>query len=154
MIHDGICDRFPLLPLPPGSTSIEPYRIGVLCDGFDTALAVDSCIIQRVNEHNITCSDQEGFVPLRFHTFYAKERHVKNGYWGNATSQMAGKGNAVDFVRKHLGMEREQLICCGDSGNDISMMQLDGVNSVVVGNASHELLDFYEALSDEKRTNV
>ena len=149
-IHDEIYEKFSLLPLPPGSISIEPFRIGVLCNGHNTAREVTAYIARRVEEYNEEHRNEEGFELLEFHTFYANERSIENGYWGNATPKNAGKGMAVDFVRKRLGMERDQLICCGDSGNDISMMALDGVKSVVVGNASHELLEFHEENKHKK----
>ena len=41
-------------------------------------------------------------------------------------------------------IDARNIICIGDSGNDVSMMSIDGVHSVVVANASPDLTEFYE----------
>jgi hydroxymethylpyrimidine pyrophosphatase-like HAD family hydrolase len=51
----------------------------------------------------------------------------------------AGKGNAIDFLLAHLDLDRERLVVAGDSGNDLSMLQMSP-HGIVVGNAQPELL--------------
>ncbi|MBI3929443.1 MAG: HAD-IIB family hydrolase [Armatimonadetes bacterium] len=51
----------------------------------------------------------------------------------------AGKGRALHHLRRRLGLQPRDMVVCGDSGNDIDM--LDGPwGSVMVANARPELL--------------
>jgi sucrose-phosphate synthase len=50
----------------------------------------------------------------------------------------AGKGEAVDFIRKRLRITRKQVLAAGDSGNDIGLLS-SGFLAVVVGNHKSEL---------------
>jgi sucrose-phosphate synthase len=50
----------------------------------------------------------------------------------------AGKGEAVDFIRKRLRITRKQVLAAGDSGNDIGLLSA-GFLAVVVGNHKSEL---------------
>ncbi len=46
----------------------------------------------------------------------------------------ASKGNALAFLAERFGVPREQVIACGDSGNDVSMVQWAGLG-VAMANA-------------------
>jgi sucrose phosphatase-like protein len=50
----------------------------------------------------------------------------------------AGKGAAVDYVRKRLRIRRKNVLAAGDSGNDIGLLSA-GFLAVVVGNHKLEL---------------
>jgi sucrose-phosphate synthase len=50
----------------------------------------------------------------------------------------AGKGEAVDYVRKRLRIRRKHVLAAGDSGNDIGLLSA-GFLAVVVGNHKAEL---------------
>ena len=54
------------------------------------------------------------------------------------------KGSAARYVVESLGIQREHIIVCGDSENDLSMFR-HGFRGVVVGNAHEEL----RSLNDE-----
>ena len=54
------------------------------------------------------------------------------------TSQGLGKGQAVAWLARHLGIDREQVMCFGDNTNDASMLRAAGVG-VAMGNAVAEL---------------
>lgn len=55
----------------------------------------------------------------------------------------SGKGEAVRFVARHYGMEPEDVITSGDTGNDLDMMRPElGFRSIAVGNAAKELKEF------------
>jgi sucrose-6F-phosphate phosphohydrolase len=60
----------------------------------------------------------------------------------------AGKGPALSFVQKQMELEPEQIIVCGDSGNDLSMFSR-GFRGIVVGNACPA---FQSLLPDGKNT--
>jgi hypothetical protein len=61
------------------------------------------------------------------------------------------KGSAMIFLRHALGMEKEETIVCGDSGNDIAMFAVDESLGVIVGNAQPELLEWYHQHSSPHR---
>lgn len=52
----------------------------------------------------------------------------------------AGKGAAIDYLVQSLGIDRGNVITCGDSGNDLDMMRAElGFRCIIVANASPEL---------------
>ncbi|KAL6764257.1 sucrose-6F-phosphate phosphohydrolase-domain-containing protein [Haematococcus lacustris] len=53
--------------------------------------------------------------------------------------ERAGKLQALEYVRRHFGFPVHAAVACGDSGNDILMLQ--GANpAIVVGNSQPDLL--------------
>jgi sucrose-6F-phosphate phosphohydrolase len=58
------------------------------------------------------------------------------------------KGSAIKFLAKHWQIEPTQVIACGDSANDISMLQ--GNRAIVVGNSQQELKDWAYSHKDQK----
>lgn len=52
-------------------------------------------------------------------------------------SRNAGKGEAFEILRKHLGIDREKTIAVGDNMNDTSMFDVAGL-SLCAGNGSDE----------------
>ncbi|MGR6980431.1 Cof-type HAD-IIB family hydrolase [Testudinibacter sp. P27/CKL/0425] len=50
----------------------------------------------------------------------------------------ANKGAGVAALAEHLNIAAEQVICCGDAGNDLHMLQYAGLG-VAMGNATDEL---------------
>ena len=146
-IHDELVMKYDLLPLPHASKSLEPFRIGVLCKGYETSKEIERYINQRIDEYNENNKDNnDGFIPMSVHTYTAAEGYEPDAYWSAATPVMTGKGSAIEFLRNKLEMKQQDIICVGDSGNDISMMEIEGVNGVLVANASHELVSFYEEM--------
>ena len=67
-------------------------------------------------------------------------------------SQSAGKLQALEYVRQQLGYDHANTIACGDSGNDLDM--LDGNHhAIVVGNAHEELrLWALDSAKDDERS--
>ena len=53
----------------------------------------------------------------------------------------ANKGNALRWITKRLGIELDEVVVCGDTGNDASMFLVPGVRGIAVGNAEPELLE-------------
>eukprot|EP01083_Nonionella_stella_P142957 443324_1 len=91
------------------------------------------------------------------HSFTCLERTMEqynDAYWSVFTPERAGKGQAIEFLKRRLHLKESDIICCGDSGNDISMLSIDGINSVIVANASQELLDFYATKKENKHTGL
>lgn len=64
------------------------------------------------------------------------------------------KGGAVDYLRRYIGLEKDQVIAAGDGGNDYHMLT-SGFKSIVLNNAHQTLLrEPIEALSEEERVNI
>ena len=55
-----------------------------------------------------------------------------------AMNKGVSKGNAVTILAEHYGIAREQIICIGDSENDLSMIKYAGLG-VAMGNADQEV---------------
>ncbi len=61
----------------------------------------------------------------------------------DALPARAGKGEAVRHVAERLGVEADNVVTSGDTGNDLDMMRPElGFRSIVVGNAAPELKAF------------
>lgn len=61
------------------------------------------------------------------------------------------KATGLERILEALGMKRENIVCCGDGYNDISMIQFAGVG-VAMGNAQpavKEAADYITAANDE-----
>lgn len=107
------------------------------------------------NNHKVTCGVREAVVGK-------VEAHIKeildeagvsaklivSGTEGwrylDIVSNQAGKLAAMEFIRSGLGFGHSATLACGDSGNDIAMME--GRNlGIIVGNAQRELLEWLVA---------
>jgi sucrose-6F-phosphate phosphohydrolase len=51
---------------------------------------------------------------------------------------MSGKGNAIEYLRRRLGIPSERVVVAGDSGNDLDMF-VAPYRGIVVANATAEL---------------
>lgn len=63
----------------------------------------------------------------------------------------ANKGTGVEMLAKHLGIKKEEVICVGDAGNDIHMIEYAGLG-VAMGNAFKEvkeIADYITSSNDE-----
>ena len=61
------------------------------------------------------------------------------------------KGDSLRRLTEHTGIPREDVVCCGDGFNDISMLQYAGVG-IAMGNAQQEVkdaADYVTATNDE-----
>lgn len=64
---------------------------------------------------------------------YSSNRYV------DILPKWANKGNALQWLIKHLEIPPEQVLVAGDMGSDTAMFQIPGVKGIVVGNAQPEL---------------
>lgn len=65
-----------------------------------------------------------------------------SGYQLDLLPQAAGKGAVSGYLQQKLGLRPEQVLCCGDSGNDRSMLGGPWWG-VMVSNARPELLAWW-----------
>ena len=59
--------------------------------------------------------------------------------------RLGNKGLAMQFLRQQWGIEPEQTVVCGDSGNDVALFSVGEERGIIVGNASSELLKWHNA---------
>lgn len=62
------------------------------------------------------------------------------------------KGEALRFLMKELGLSAKQLMACGDSPNDASMIRLAGLG-VVMGNSSEEMKEKADFVTDSNESD-
>lgn len=75
--------------------------------------------------------------------------------WGGCaelTAKGTSKGSAVKILAKKLGIKKEEIICIGDSGNDLSMLKEAGL-SVVMDNAPEEIKKYANYITDTNENN-
>lgn len=51
----------------------------------------------------------------------------------------ANKGNALQWLARHLDIPTEEIVVAGDSGNDVAMFSVPDVKGIIVSNAREEL---------------
>ena len=72
---------------------------------------------------------------LDVHVVYSSALHL------DILPRWANKGNALRWLIKQLGLQNEETLVAGDSGNDSAMFMLDDINGIIVGNAQPELVE-------------
>lgn len=58
-----------------------------------------------------------------------------------------GKAAGMEFVARHYGIDRNHCIACGDSANDVEMLEAAGI-SVAMGNALDEVKEIADYVTD------
>lgn len=110
---------------------------------------------EEQNDHKVTCGVREAVVgKVEAHMRASLDRAgvsanlIVSGTDGwrylDVVSKQAGKLAAMEFIRSGLGFGHSATVACGDSGNDIAMMEGRHLG-VVVGNAQRELLEWLVA---------
>jgi hydroxymethylpyrimidine pyrophosphatase-like HAD family hydrolase len=62
----------------------------------------------------------------------------------------AGKGAAMHWVRARLGLDLSTVVACGDSMNDLQMLEL-APHAIVVSNAVPEIIHWAQQQGQEQR---
>jgi sucrose-6F-phosphate phosphohydrolase len=78
---------------------------------------------------------------LRVQAVYSSNRDL------DFLPEKANKGNAVSWLARHLQLETSEIIVAGDSANDASMYEVEGVRGVLVANAEEALIEAVSAFS-------
>jgi len=95
--------------------------------------------------------EREGFGKDTVNVIHSHNRFL------DVVPALSGKGKALRFVLERLARRRViaydeiagQTLCCGDSGNDCLLMEVEGVHGCVVGNADADLLAWLSAQDSE-----
>ncbi len=72
---------------------------------------------------------------LKAHIVYSGEQFL------DFLPEHSGKAEALKYVAGHSGIREDNIVVCGDSGNDTDMFKA-GFKGIIVGNALSELQDF------------
>ncbi len=81
---------------------------------------------------------EEAIQKLPSH-LYEKYTIVRSApYFLEFLSKHSGKGVGIEALAHHLGIPNEQVICIGDAGNDLDMIEFAGLG-VAMGNAFEEV---------------
>ncbi len=75
--------------------------------------------------------------------------------WNGAIEVMAkgtSKGEAVKLIAKRLNIKKEEIMCIGDSENDLSMLKEAGF-AVVMGNAEDSVKKYADYVTDTNENN-
>ena len=64
----------------------------------------------------------------------------------------ASKKCAVEFLQKHWGLKKEEILTIGDQNNDIALLQAGGVK-IAMGNATEELKSIADDITDTVYNN-
>ena len=57
------------------------------------------------------------------------------------------KASALTHIANHLGIKKEEIMCCGDSLNDKEMLEMAGF-AVAVDNACDEIKEIADSVTD------
>lgn len=78
---------------------------------------------------------------------YEKYTVVKSApFFLEFLDKKANKGEGVEALANHLGLTKEQVICIGDAGNDLHMIQFAGLG-VAMGNAFEEIKEIADYIT-------
>jgi len=99
------------------------------------AIGIDSDV-EKIRKAKITIRDM-------------KEFEVVSSHFDNfeVTDMGVSKGNAVKVLGDYYGIDREQIICIGDSENDLSMIKYAGLG-IAMGNADEDVKEAAKYITD------
>lgn len=75
--------------------------------------------------------------------------HFKNKGYLDILPKSASKLSALEYIQKHLKVDREDIVFAGDGGNDLPPLT-SGYKAIVVNNASQVFKDKVATLGKEK----
>lgn len=125
---------------------IEPYRVSVSVNNENDAKHAIKWFETEIKLYK----EKE----IKLHSYYSELKDY-NCWFACFMPIKAGKGNALKYCIDLLGIkDQKSVIVCGDSGNDISMM--DGLNysAVIMGNSAIELKRFYDKHKNNKSDDI
>lgn len=68
-------------------------------------------------------------------------------YFLEFSNPEASKKCAVEFLQKHWGLKKEEILTIGDQNNDIALLQAGGLK-IAMGNATEELKSIADYITD------
>lgn len=94
--------------------------------------------------NDVQSADLQAFQTSLAEIYSAAELLISHaGEFIDIVPRGSDKGRAVQYLAKHWQVPPENIICAGDSGNDIAMLRV--AKAIVVGNAYAEVQDWFAA---------
>lgn len=116
----------------------------------------DELKLEKVNKLLAINFEDENKVTMwkeYLETKYTDVYFVKSmPYFCEVCHPEATKGHAVDFLIKHWGLTKEEVMTIGDQNNDIELLQAGGIK-VAMGNATDELKATADFVTDTVNKN-
>lgn len=142
------------------SQLVETYR-NLIADGFDVDLIeADLVMMERLTRqpahyqhdyksswylHDATAEEILALERLlvgsghKARIVYSSNRDL------DVVPDTADKGKALSWLCRELGIDLDEVVVAGDTGNDRAMFELDDVRGILPGNALPELASFAQA---------
>ena len=110
------------------------------------AMTEHAGIIENISVNYRTPEERDRIEPLlkEIEGITLTSSFYLNNEMGGATTS---KGNALSFLMRKFDIDRSELMCCGDSPNDIAMIKLAGLG-VAMGNAEEEVKVIADVITD------
>lgn len=128
LMHARCVDKnFDILKKEDITTDI--VSINIESNNYDRMLILKNMFNELIPEISITNSSKALF----------ENRRIKNKvYFHDLCVNGTSKGNGILELLEYLKLDKENIMCVGDSNNDISMALISGY-SIAMGNATKEL---------------
>ncbi len=158
----ALFDRRVLFSVMKSSERLSLHRIGSLFRFLSHSSSVDK-IRRRIMKKNVFIEKVGGMFPSEIAAANVLEELSKDDTLnvvttrGNdieITTSGVDKGIALQHLCRHFGVNREQTVVCGDSGNDRSMREFCGL-FVAPSNASSDVLAIADVVTgDVKKDGI
>jgi len=130
------------------------YEVQRYCNNLHTEFTVKS--FKEINKNKINKLLAIDYSNPERITRYEKELQeifpdlyiVKSTpYFLEFSNPEASKKCAVEFLQKHWGLKKEEILTIGDQNNDIALLQAGGIK-IAMGNATDELKEIADYITD------
>lgn len=111
-------------------------HIPVLITDFNTVEAEEDIIKIMMIDEPAILEEAIGRLPKELYSQYTVVRSAP--YFLEFMNKDSGKGAGVSALADYLEIKKEQVICIGDAGNDLDMIEFAGLG-VAMGNAFEEV---------------
>lgn len=96
-----------------------------------------------------TVTEWVNFLSIKFPDLYVVK---STPYFCEISHKEATKACAVDFLRKHWGLSKDEILTIGDQNNDIELLKAGGIK-IAMGNATEELKACADYVTDTVENN-
>lgn len=131
LIHDSKILNMPIMKVEINNINNSICRLNIMGDKENIDYAIE-CLSDEI---------LESYYTVRNETF-SFELLNKN----------SGKGNAIKFLMKHLGLQRDEILVLGDNFNDIDMLK-EADFSVAMGQAHEDVKKVCRYITDTNDNN-
>ena len=107
-------------------------------DGFHKILAIDNDV------------EKVDFLIKNLTKKYGNELYITRSTprFCEVSNLKANKGNAIKFLAHRWGIQKNEILACGDQNNDIEMLNAAGTK-IAMGNASEQLKEIADFVTSD-----